>query len=276
MNRTRITATSGICTLAVLVAACSSTAETSPEASQPAAGTTTEASEPTEADWSYDGVSGPAEWAELDEQYRTCGTGLQQSPVDLPSAALPGGGALDLTGQPEQGGIVDTGHTIQLTGDEDASEVTLDGRSYDLVQMHVHTPSEHTVDGVAAAAEFHFVHRSEDGHLLVIGVLGVEGEPSAAFDPFVQGAVGEADTATLDMHAMLPGSLDHVAYEGSLTTPPCTEGVRWVVMTTPVELSAPQLAELNVAHPGNTRPVQPLGDREVVRATATWVDAVDD
>ena len=276
MNRTRTAATSGICTLALLLAACSSTAETGAEATRSAAQSSTEAVEPTEAHWSYDGISGPAEWAELDEQYRTCGTGLQQSPVDLPSSALAGGEALDLTGQPEQGDVVDNGHTVQLTGDEDTSEVTFEGRSYALAQMHVHTPSEHTVNGVAAAAEFHFVHRTEDDQLLVVAVLGVEGRPSAAFDPFVQGAVGEVDTATLDVHGMLPASLDHVDYEGSLTTPPCTEGVHWVVMTTPVELSAEQLAALNVAHPGNTRPAQPLGDREVVRSTATWVDVVDD
>ncbi|MSW64371.1 MAG: hypothetical protein F2825_05700, partial [Actinobacteria bacterium] len=135
LNRTRTAATSGICTLALLLAACSSTAETGAEATR----STTGAAEPTEAHWSYDGISGPAEWAQLDEQYRTCGTGLQQSPVDLPSSALAGGEALDLTGQPEQGDVVDNGHTVQLTGDEDTSEVTFEGRSYALAQMHVHT-----------------------------------------------------------------------------------------------------------------------------------------
>ncbi|TCL83096.1 MULTISPECIES: carbonic anhydrase family protein [unclassified Rathayibacter] len=253
---------------ALLLAGCTSGSGTA--ASTP---TPTTAAEPTQ--WSYEGDSGPSGWGALEDGFATCATGTQQSPIDLPSSTALAGLPLTLDSERTEGEIEDTGHTVQV-GAEDASEVQYDGMTYELAQMHVHTPSEHTVDGVAADAEFHFVHQSETGERLVAGVLAVEGAESSAYDAFAENAAKASGTDAdpeidVDVAAMLPATLDHYAYEGSLTTPPCSEGVQWIVLSTPIELSAQQLAEVDKAHPGNTRPAQPLGERTLTRGTGSVV-----
>ncbi|MBO0982596.1 carbonic anhydrase [Rathayibacter sp. SD072] len=248
---------------ALLLSGCATTTE--PESQGPAA---------ADPHWSYEGASGPIGWGALDPGFTSCATGTRQSPIDLPTSITATGAPIEVAAQASEGELEDTGHTVQLADEGDGSSVSYDGASYELAQMHVHTPSEHTVDGVTAEAEFHFVHQNEAGDRLVIGVLAEQGAASAAYDPFTTGAAEAAEAGAeadldLDVAALLPASLDHFAYEGSLTTPPCTENVQWIVLTAPVQLSAEQLADLDSAHPGNTRPTQLLGNRVITRGTGT-------
>jgi carbonic anhydrase len=234
------------------------------------------ASEAAPAHWSYEGEEGPDSWGHLSAGYELCETGDQQSPVDIPSASTEQADdlALDLHVVDEH--VIDTGHTFQLVAD-DASTVNYDGTEYDLVQMHYHDPSEHTVDGEPAPVEFHFVHQDGDGALLVVGVLAVEGAENPAFDPFIEAVENHADAeegivGSVSVKDMMPTTTGHYAYEGSLTTPPCSEGVQWIVMDTPVELGRDQLDVLEGAYDHNARPVQPLADRSVTHATAVTGD----
>ncbi|MFB2554399.1 carbonic anhydrase [Herbiconiux liangxiaofengii] len=272
MDRNRFLIPTLVGAAAVALAGCASPGSASPTDSPAPA-----ASAAPAPHWSYDGAEGPGEWGHLSSEYSGCDTGSAQSPIDLPATVPTAVEQLTLTTEPTEGDVVDTGHTIQLKDADDASTVTFEGDDYELAQMHFHTPSEHTVAGQPAAAEFHFVHANDDGELLVVGVLGTEGEESAAWAPFVDSlddvpaaAEGEDDDdgpaapeLAVDIATLLPASLDHYAYEGSLTTPPCTEDVQWIVLSTPVQFSAGQLATLSGAHEHNSRPVMPLGDRVV-------------
>ncbi|WIB77339.1 carbonic anhydrase family protein [Curtobacterium sp. MCPF17_002] len=214
--------------------------------------------------WAYSGAEGPEHWGGLSDAFGTCSSGSEQSPVDLPAARH--GSALDLTaGGPVTGQTADNGHTVQFTA-EDGAETRIGGDALQLVQMHFHAGSEHTVDGEAAAAEFHFVHADAEGGLTVVGVLADRGGHNTAYDSYIAGATATADAArksTVDVGAMLPESRSYSTYAGSLTTPPCSEGVRWIVLEDRVELGSDQLADLEAAHDHNARPVQPLGERTV-------------
>ncbi|NQX10355.1 carbonic anhydrase family protein [Microbacteriaceae bacterium VKM Ac-2855] len=254
---------------ALLLAGCASSSETA--ATAPAPTTIAE-----QTHWSYEGDSGPTSWGGLEDSFATCATGQRQSPIDIPFSTTAPGPSLTLDSEPSEGEVEDTGHTVQIGADGEASRVDYNGMTYSLAQMHVHTPSEHTIDGVAADAEFHFVHQSETGDRLVVGVLAVEGAASEAYDAFTEnaGKIAGTDADTeidFDVAAMLPATLDHFAYAGSLTTPPCSEGVQWIVLSTPIELSAEQLDEVDKAHPGNTRPAQLVGDRLITRGTGSVI-----
>lgn len=217
------------------------------------------------AAWAYEGDGAPEHWGDLAGEYRACASGEQQSPIDLPAPR--GGAALDLVGSgPVRGITADNGHTVQFTADDGAT-TAIAGADLDLVQVHFHAGSEHTTAGEASAAEFHFVHADERGALTVVGVLAERGAHNPAYDDLVAGATAGAGRAsTVDVEAMLPAERSFATYQGSLTTPPCTEGVRWIVLERAVELGADQLADLEAAHVGNARPVQPLGDRTVRHA----------
>ena len=218
---------------------------------------------PTAAHWGYEGGDGPSHWAGLSDENAVCGAGQRQSPIDLPR--LGSGAPIDLS-VPDavvEGTTADNGHTVQLTvGDGETTVV--EGVDYHLQQMHFHAGSEHTVEGKRSPIELHFVHADGDGHLLVVGVFGRVGADNPAFDEYVRGAHGDAARlATVDLRKMLPAERSYWSYEGSLTTPPCTEGVRWVVLATPVELGQDQVDALTEAHEGNDRPTQPLNGRTV-------------
>lgn len=256
--------------LTLALASCSASGDAgSDDVAATSSATPSATTDATPAHWTYEGEEGPTHWGELSNDYGLCATGEHQSPIDLSTASDADTDTLELDYGTVEEHVTDTGHTFQLVADADA-EVEYNGVEYTLVQMHYHDPSEHTVDGEAAPVEFHFVHQDDDGHLLVIGVLATEGAENAAYDAFVEGTDASADVAgTADLPAMLPETLDHFAYSGSLTTPPCTEGVQWIVLQTPVELSSSQIAQLQEAYPHNSRPVQPLGDREVTSASTT-------
>jgi carbonic anhydrase len=218
--------------------------------------------------WTYEGEEGPAYWGELDPAYELCRTGKNQSPVDIASP-----GEQDLANivfhyQASEVNILNNGHTVQVNYDA-GSYIELDGLRYDLVQFHYHAPGEHEIDGKLFPAELHLVHRNADGKLAVVGLLLQEGSSHAAFDPFIDNLPAD-ESAVQDtgvkINAMdfLPGIQTTFRYSGSLTTPPCSEGVSWLVMTTPVDLSSAQLSKLEGLFEGNNRPVQPLNDRLLV------------
>lgn len=169
--------------------------------------------------------------------------------------------------QPSEVNILNNGHTAQVNYDA-GSYIELDSVRYDVAQFHYHAPSEHEVNGKLFAAELHIVHKSADGKLAVVGLLLQEGSSNSALDPFINNLPAEksdAKDAGVKINAMdfLPSIQTTYRYSGSLTTPPCTEGVSWLVMTTPVELSSDQLSKLESLFEANNRPVQPLNDRSL-------------
>jgi carbonic anhydrase len=234
------------------------------------------AAAPHAVHWSYDTEGGPAAWSRLSPGFAACGAGRAQSPIALAGglgAAL-GGAAADtraprLAYQPSRIEALHNGHTVEVRYDP-GSTLTLDGQSFSLVQLHFHHPSEHTLDGRAFPLEMHLVHRAADGHLAVLSVLVAEGAENRALAPLwaaLPAASGErsAPTATVNAAEILPPERALFRYSGSLTTPPCSEGVRWMVLRSPIEMSAAQLTAFAKLFPDNHRPVQALNGRTVER-----------
>ncbi len=220
------------------------------------------------AHWAYEGHGGPAEWGMLSPEYAACSMGREQSPVDLskPIAAIIGD---PLTAwRPVPLRVQNNGHTIQVDCGGGGS-LMLDGKSYDLLQFHFHHPSEHTVDGAFFDMECHFVHKAADGGLAVLGVMIAKGGANAALEAIWQvmpGKGGESVTGSsmLDPSMLLPRDPVTFRYAGSLTTPPCSEVVQWVVYRQAITASAEQLAAFARLFPNNARPVQPLNRRKLL------------
>ena len=228
--------------------------------------------------WGYEGDIGPEHWADLSPDFAMCRDGAEQSPIDLAGATEVEGAALErrlgetvlnLEQRARVMDIVDNGHTIQVTNDVPMA-LDMDGVHYELVQFHFHAPSEHTIDGEHAPLEVHFVHKSAAGELAVIGILVEEGEHDVLWDPIIgslpegPGDARHLEGLELDMRELRPLPKRYYRYRGSLTTPPCSEGVEWIVMAEKRQISPEQMGAM-VAHlHDNNRPVQPLGDRELL------------
>ena len=213
----------------------------------------------------YEGEEGPEHWGEIDPAYAVCGTGASQSPIDISAPAEKDLSNISFHYQPSDMSILNNGHTVQVNYDA-GSYIELDGTRYDVAQFHYHAPSEHNVDGRSFAAEIHIVHKNAEGKLAVVGILLEEGAENTAFDPFVNNLPTEKSDAKdtgikINASDLLPVVQTTFRYSGSLTTPPCSEGVSWLVMTTPFELSAAQLEKLAGLFEGNNRPVQELNNR---------------
>ncbi|MFT4215896.1 MAG: carbonic anhydrase family protein [Micropruina sp.] len=189
-----------------------------------------------------------------------------QSPIDLP-ATVPASTeetAITVTQAAAEGHAEDTGHSGQFFPASPPATLSHGGSDYSLQQMHFHTPSEHTIAGKHAAAEFHFVYGDAAGRHLVVALFGENGAPTTAMQAFIDAATaGKNVPATLDLAAIMPASSAYYSYEGSLTTPPCTESVPWIVLSTPVTLSEAQLAKLRALHGEIARPDNPIGARTV-------------
>lgn len=216
-----------------------------------------------DAEWGYSGDIGPENWADLSAAYAAC-AGSTQSPIDLTDATEASDGALELNYSSADARLVDTGHSVQANLTE-GNAITLDGNAFNLLQLHFHAPSEHTIDGASFPSEVHFVHQSADGELAVIGVMLEEGEANPLLDGLWAQMPDEddaqADAMTVQLADLLPDDRSYYRYDGSLTTPPCSPGVNWIVMRTPITMSTEQLEALRERHDGNARPVQPLNDR---------------
>lgn len=221
------------------------------------------------ASWGYEPHNGPARWGTLDPAFDICDLGREQSPIDLTAVRRADLTPIEFDYRRTRVAIENTGHTIQVNP-EPGSGIVLDGVRYDLQQFHFHHGSEHTVDGVRLPLELHLVHRGHGGALAVVGVLFEEGEANGALasvwaqlPPEPAASIVVPDS--LDLSALLPTCRTTWRYRGSLTTPPCAEGVAWVILTEPLTLSAAQVDTFAAVHPNNYRPVQPLGERVLVR-----------
>jgi carbonic anhydrase len=216
--------------------------------------------------WAYEGEEGPEHWGELDPDFATCGTGTHQSPIDVSKSVEKDLTNLVFNYQLSELNILNNGHTVQVNYDE-GSYLELDGVQYNILQFHYHTPSEHTVEGIEFSAELHVVHKNSAGKLAVISILLKEGFFNKAYQPFIDNLPTEKNDVQnvgvkIDVFSLLPNIYTTYRYNGSLTTPPCTEGVQWLVFTTPVQISSEQLIKLQtVFDHDNNRPVQPLNDR---------------
>jgi len=256
--------------LVLALTACQ-TETTGDEESDASDAPTTEAAsaEAETIEWGYTGEAGPANWATIDEAYEAC-SGSQQSPIDLVADDEAQDVNIEFDYSEAEGTLFDTGHGVQVNIEGGA--VTIDGKSFDLKQFHFHTPSEHTVDGNSYPAEVHLVHAADDGELAVLGIFFEEGEANEFLAPIWEGldsrdAIAAADPMAMNVANMLPSSRVTYTYAGSLTTPPCSEIVRWHVMQEPLTMSAEQMEALTAIYDDNNRPVQPLNDREIDRVT---------
>jgi carbonic anhydrase len=221
----------------------------------------------TELPWAYGGAGNPTRWGRLNPDFELCDRGLEQSPVDIQSPALSRPANLTVHYHPAPVTVVNTGRTLQVNYGA-GSSITLDGQTYDLVQFHFHTPSEHTLNGIAAPMELHLLHRSAAGSLAVVSVLIEVGKSHPSIDPLWRDrlAVGESFTPEAPMMNaadLLPKHHRYYSYSGSLTTPPCHEGVRWLIFTEPITLSAFQITAFEQLYPMNARPVHPLNQRQI-------------
>jgi len=222
--------------------------------------------------WEYEGnTDGPGQWGQLDDRFAACSTGKAQSPIDLKSPVEASLTNIKFDYKPSALNIFNNGHTVQVNYDA-GSSITFNETKFDLLQFHFHHPSEHTLDGKAFAMELHFVHKSAAGNLAVVGVMITEGKENEAlksvFDnlPTTKGDPQPTQLMT-DAGKIIPHNAGYYTYSGSLTTPPCTEGVRWLVLNQPIELSAAQIEAFGKIFELDARPVQALNDRDLLEDT---------
>jgi carbonic anhydrase len=215
--------------------------------------------------WTYAGEEGPTHWG------GTCKTGKAQSPIEISSAAaktekLP---PIEFDYRPGSLHVIDNGHTIQVNA-EPGSSISVGGHRYDLVQFHFHKPSEEMIDGRQFAMVAHLVHRDNKGNLAVIAVplkAGAENPVIAAvwrYLPKEKDREVSLHAVTIHPGRLLPLNRAYFTYSGSLTTPPCTEGVRWFVLKSPGNVSFSEVTTFGRLYRANARPVQPLNKREVI------------
>jgi len=219
------------------------------------------------AHWSYDGQERPENWGSLSDDYHLCAKGENQSPVNIVDAAEHELDELKMTYDDGASSVVNNGHTIQVNAS--GGSLMVAGKKYQLLQYHFHTPSEHKIDSKSAPMEVHFVHKSEDGQLAVVGVMMREGRDSSGLDrvwrniPRSEGkSVGVEGDGIMPSHLM-PKNKEYFFYNGSLTTPPCSEGVRWFVLKDGIEVSASQIDRFKQLFAKNSRPIQPVNERHV-------------
>jgi carbonic anhydrase len=224
------------------------------------------------AHWNYDetGHGGPAHWGELSPEYTMCATGKNQSPINLTDMVESDLSFISINYKPGGNEVVNNGHAIQVNY-EPGSSITVNGHEYELKQFHFHTPSENTINGNSWPMEAHFVHADKAGNLAVIALMFRTGEKNnelqKAWDLMPGNAGDKAALASnMDADKLLPEDRDYYRFNGSLTTPPCSEGVLWLVMKQDTYVSLEQFNTFaDTMHHPNNRPVQPLNARLVLK-----------
>jgi carbonic anhydrase len=224
--------------------------------------------------WGYTGHSAPQYWGDIDPKYAMCKQGLNQSPIDITSKVTvetKGLKPILFSYGADAKGVLNNGHSIQVNVDS-YSSIDIDGEHFVLKQFHFHTPSENEIDGRSFPLEAHFVHVSDDGKLAVVGVLFELGESNKALQaiwdamPKEAGKTNELKLSSKMIENLLPKNRDYYYFNGSLTTPPCSEGVKWMVMQNYLTISKEQVQIfLDVMHHPNNRPTMPINARKVFK-----------
>ena len=221
--------------------------------------------------WSYSGSTGPTHWSALEHDYSSCGIGGTQSPIDIRDedvrkSDLP---TIEFRYKPSPLRIIDNGHTIQVNYPP-GSFIKVGDKDYELLQFHFHKPSEEEVNGRSYDMVAHLVHRDSAGHLAVVAVLLEAGHEENALLrtlwnnlPKTKEAERTVQGVSIDASDLLPASHAYYTFAGSLTTPPCSEGVTWFVLQHPTGVSNDEVARFGKLYPRNARPVQPLNGREI-------------
>ncbi len=219
-------------------------------------------------EWGYHGPTGPEFWGTLSPLFATCGEGSLQSPIDLRGARHAPAERIRTAYTPSPVGQRNNGETIEVRSDL-AQTLRVGEKAFSLVQLHFHVPSEHLVAGDGAPLELHFVHQASDGERAVLGVLVRPGRRNAALEQLAAAYPEHAGEETrvaapVDLTALMAHSPRAYRYAGSLTTPPCSEGIRWMVLARPITVSPAQLSALEEIVEGNARPVQPRNGRPLI------------
>jgi carbonic anhydrase len=223
--------------------------------------------------WSYEGATGVEHWGELDPEYAVCKTGKEQSPIDIRNAEkaqLPalrfeyGSGPLKY--------LINNGYTIRVNYHDVSPAgnfLVVGGMRYQLTQFHFHRPSEEYVEGKPFDMEVHLMHQASNGSVAGVTVFLKAGRANATVQqlwnhmPLTKGEEHEVAGVDVDPAGLLPRDKSHYMYMGSVTAPPCTEGVAWFVLKTPVEVSKDQISAFAKLYPHDVRPIQPLNGRVV-------------
>ena len=219
----------------------------------------------TSNQWAYIGENGPLKWAAVNPEWIKCGNGQRQSPIDIRSGIKVDLESIVFNYKPSAFTIVDNGHTIQ-TSLAPGNRITVQGRSYELIQFHFHRPSEERINGRAYDMVAHLLHRDDSGKLAMVAVLIERGAATNLIQTVWNNIPLEKNelvspSGTMDMNDILPLKRDYFTYMGSLTTPPCSEGVLWMVMKNPVTISQEQIDIFAHLYSMNARPIQPTAER---------------
>ena len=219
--------------------------------------------------WGYKGQEKPENWGKLSPEYSTCENGKNQSPINIDHVLKTQHENLTFSFETGKQEIVNNGHTIQVnvTGN---NQLILDEQIFTLQQFHFHTPSENTIKGKHYPMEAHFVYKNKAGELTVVALMFNSGEANSEIEKAWQQMPTEVNNKTIlnktvDINTLFPKTLDYYRFSGSLTTPPCTEGVRWIVLEQAATASDEQIQKFHsIMHHDNNRPVQPLNGRVIV------------
>jgi carbonic anhydrase len=221
--------------------------------------------------WDYRGASGPGHWSELDPDYAPCNAGRRQSPIDIrgtTKAALP---AIQFEYHPGPLNIINNGHTaVRVDYPPGNGEfLVMGGKRFELTQLHFHHPSEEYIRGKSFPMDIHLMHKSADGQIVGVAVLLTVGPANSAIDqlwmhmPQSNDGPHEISGVEFDPTGLIPASTGYDTYDGSQTAPPCTEGVTWIVLKSPLSISGSALRQFSRLYPHNVRPLQPLNGRVV-------------
>ena len=219
------------------------------------------------AHWSYEGEGAPVRWGKLNSAWAKCENGSRQSPIDIRDGIKVDLEQVNFDYRPARFSVIDNGHTIQVNLGV-GNHVTIMGRKYELVQFHFHRPSEERVNGQGFQMVAHLVHRDTEGKLAVVAVLIEEGKAHSLIQSVWNNLPLEknealAATTPMDLNELLPERREYYTYMGSLTTPPCSEGVLWIVLKEPIQVSSQQIAIFARLYPMNARPIQVQAGRMI-------------
>jgi len=218
--------------------------------------------------WSYGGTANPTQWGKLSDDFTMCEFGKDQSPINIKNPIEDVPAKISFDYQPTPLSIINNGHTIQVNYAQ-GSTVSISGEKYSLLQFHFHTPSEHEINDRASAMELHLVHRNEAGKLAVVGVMLNEGKSNPLIAEIWKQIpnIGETQTISdrlINAENLLPSNKAYYSYSGSLTTPPCSEGVSWNIFVEPITVSEEQIATFTKIYQVDARPLQPINNRVVL------------